>query len=232
MNKPTFERFIDMNMIKISYYLLVCSIIIGGCSPNNATNTAITDQAGGNPTTNPIDSISTASIPTNTSEPTITPTKHPTATFTPEAILTEIPTYTETATEPSCTNRATLVQHLSFPDGSRVQTGYFFNKAWRIENSGTCTWNTAYNFVFSTGAQMEASPETPLTQNVAPGETVDINILMRAPDIANSYSGYWMLRDPNGTLFGTGDNADQPISINVMVRKPTRKEDYFNPGCG
>ena len=40
---------------------------------------------------------------------------------------------------------------------------------------------------------------------------------MTAPDKAGHYISYWMLRDPNGNLFGLGPDANWPIYVDINV---------------
>jgi hypothetical protein len=218
------------------FYLLTIAMLlfVSACSTKN---TPVTTNAG--PT---VESLSAGQstpttalvILTNTSEPLPSLTLAPTSTYTPEPSPTVAPVMTSTpeATIPICTNRATLVRHLSFSDNSSVTNNSYFNKAWRIQNSGTCTWTTSYAFVFASGDQLSAPAETHLQHDVLPGETIDIQISMKSPDVANAYSGNWMLCDPNGVLFGTGETADQPIAINILVKKFVEKNKFPAPECG
>jgi hypothetical protein len=214
--------------------ILVVSFLLSACSSKNATPTANANPAGGSSAAGQSTPTAEVVLPTNTPEPSPTPTIPPTATFTSAPSPTEAPVLTSTsvAVVPTCTNRATLVRHLSFADNSSIYNGRFFGKAWRIQNTGTCTWTTAYAFVFASGEQLSAPAETPLTRDVPPGDTIDIQILMRAPDVANTYTGNWMLRDPNGVLFGTGEMADQPIDVQIVVKYPSTKDFHPFPECG
>lgn len=223
-----------MYLKRVSSLIVIFTFLLSACSSKNTPSASSTNPTAGNGLTVQNTSTSEAIIPTNTPEPSATPTTEPTATFTPELTPTDIPTNSTMliAAVPACTNRATLVRHLSFADGSKITSGFFFGKSWRIQNTGTCTWTTAYAFVFASGEQMNAPAETPLPSNVAPGETIDIQIKMKSPDVANTYTGDWMLRDPNGTLFGTGDMADQPIGIKIIVIYHSTEDKFPAPECG
>jgi hypothetical protein len=225
---------IGMSSNRFNWLLIVIVSLLGACSSKNILATANADPTVIGSPVGVHTMVSEAAIPTNTPEPSPTSTIPPTATFTPKPVPTEKPTITSKTVSviPACTNRATLVRHLSFSDGSSISSGFIFGKAWRIQNTGTCTWTTAYALVFASGEQLNAPPETPLTREVPPGDTIDIQISMKAPDIAKEYIGTWMLRDPNGTLFGTGETADQPIVINIVVKKPIEKDKFPAPECG
>jgi hypothetical protein len=168
-------------------------------------------------------SIPTTS-PTNTALPIPSATTAPTQTALPTAIPNS-PT-------PACTNRAEFVRHLSFSDGSVIIQGMYFGKAWRIKNVGTCSWTSDYSLVFVSGEQMNSPAETPLTSEVAPGATVDISVPLFSPMTEGNYSSNWMLRDPSGNLFGTGDLADQPLSANLIVQVKIQVDKFPFPECG
>jgi hypothetical protein len=225
---------IGMSSNRFNWLLIVIVFLLGACSSKNILATANADPTVIGSPVGVHTMVSEAAIPTNTPEPSPTSTIPPTATFTPKPVPTEKPTITSktVAVIPACTNRATLVRHLSFSDGSSISSGFIFGKAWRIQNTGTCTWTTAYALVFASGEQLNAPPETPLTREVPPGDTIDIQISMKAPDIANAYTSNWMLRDPEGGLFGTGEEANQPIGVIIVVKNPSTKDFHPFPECG
>ncbi len=81
---------------------------------------------------------------------------------------------------------------------------------------------------------MGAPAETPLSNDVAPGETIDINLIMQAPFEEKNYTGNWMMRDATGGLFGIGETADQPIKISIIVKDPPLSHNpmqYMDFGC-
>jgi hypothetical protein len=221
-----------MILKRYKWLIIVILLLLGACSPRNIPANALSTGEGS--PTGHSSSASEVVILTDTPEPSPTLATPPTATFTPAPSPTETPASTSTtvAVTPACINRATLVRHLSFADGSSIINGLFFGKSWRIQNTGTCTWTTSYAFVFASGEQMSAPAETLLTRDVPPGDTIDIQILMEAPDVANAYTGNWMLRDPNGALFGIGDIGDQPIVIKIVVKYDTNQERKYPPECG
>ena len=46
---------------------------------------------------------------------------------------------------------AQFVSDLTFPDGSSVAPGAAFTKTWRLQNNGTCAWDTSYSLVWTGG---------------------------------------------------------------------------------
>jgi hypothetical protein len=137
----------------------------------------------------------------------------PTATPEPEA--TPVPT-------PSCTDKASFIKDVTFPDGTYIGAGEAFEKVWRVENTGTCTWTADYHLVFVSGYSMGGMAAVPLLGDIPPGGVVDLSIDLKAPLVNGLYKGYWMLRSPQNVLFGVGDQANTPLSVQVNVGpKPT-----------
>lgn len=111
--------------------------------------------------------------------------------------------------------QASFVKDVTYPDGAYVAQGQSFNKTWRIRNTGTVTWTTSMALVFTGGDQMGASPCVYLPYAVAPGYYVDITVPMVAPSIPTNTRGEWMLRAPDGTMFGVGCNGQTPVWVNI-----------------
>ena len=125
--------------------------------------------------------------------------------------LEEEPTATAPARSTgACIDAMTLIAHLSFDDdGMRspppVSPGTPFQKAWRVQNNGTCTWTTGYVLTPVGGNVPQASMggmPTPIQAPVAPGETTDITVNLVAPLVPGVYQGFWSMRSPSGLLFG------------------------------
>ncbi len=165
--------------------------------------------------------------PTNTPEPTTTETpiatETPTASNTPEfAVPTDtsipptmiVPTLTPV---PIVCDRAQFVRDVSVQDNTPFSPGATFVKTWRLKNIGSCTWTTAYKLVFISGDAMEANLSVPLPHSVAPNQTVDISVKMKAPQKSRTYRGDWMLSNPSGTRFGIGSRGDQSLWVQIRV---------------
>jgi len=117
---------------------------------------------------------------------------------------------------PPC-NRASFVADVSIPDGTALGPGSSFVKTWRISNSGSCTWNTNYKLIFSSGSLLSAPSSLNLSNSVAPGQTVDISVNMVAPANYGTYTGYWMLESDQGAVFGVGLNGNTAIYVLIVV---------------
>lgn len=146
---------------------------------------------------------------------TSTPTQLP-PTFVPPTPIPSGPT------QASCTNKAEFIKHQSVSDNSSIEGGVFFAKVWQVKNTGTCEWDPTYALVFVSGDEMNGPSQVFLSQNVKPGEIVDLSVPLAAPLAPNVYAGYWMLRDQYGNLFGVGASADQPITVQIVVPPPKK----------
>ena len=127
------------------------------------------------------------------------------------------PTPTPSPTPVSYCDWVTFVRDVTIPDGTVLAPGETFTKTWRLQNRGTCTWTPDYLLVFSSGAQMGSASAVRLPGYVAPGQTVDVSVTLTAPVSDGEYTGYWMLRNPSGVLFGYGDQANKAFYVEILV---------------
>ena len=122
-----------------------------------------------------------------------------------------------------CSDAATFVKDVSVPDGTYIDAGKSFSKVWRLRNSGTCTWTSEYALTFQSGYRMGAASVIPMHGSVEPGDTVDLTIDLRAPQTPGSFWGFWMLRNANGQLFGTGDDGNSPVWVKIITEPEIRE---------
>lgn len=147
--------------------------------------------------------VTSTPTPTQTATATSIP---PTATLTPTA----------TATQLRC-NRVDFIKDVSVSDGATIDPNKAFTKTWRLKNIGSCTWTRDYDLVFVGGQTLAAPTRVGLPESVAPGETVDLSVLMKAPSSEGTYIGYWMLADANGNRFGIHDDASGSFWVRIKV---------------
>jgi hypothetical protein len=147
-----------------------------------------------------------ALLPTQTSTATLIP---------PSPTATQAPVL-PTATAVRC-NAVEFVRDVSIPDGARLRPEEVFTKTWRLRNAGACTWSRDYSLVFVQGDRMGGAAELAFGVDVRPGQVADISVVLRAPIQAGGYTGFWMLRDNNGALFGVGSDAVTPFSVRIEV---------------
>ncbi len=155
----------------------------------------------------------------------------------PPATLTALPPLTPTATPitpppptpgPAGCDRATFVSDVTVQDGTVFAPGAAFTKTWRLKNTGSCIWTTAYKLVYYSGEQMSAPTTVNLPWGATHDQTVDLSVNMVAPSSSGAYRGFWILTNASGKFFGIGPNASDPIwvDINVAGDSPTDATSY------
>jgi hypothetical protein len=147
----------------------------------------------------------------------------PTATVPAGTATLLLPTTTPLRTNTPVTrcDWAAFVRDVTIPDGTVLTRGETFTKTWRLKNIGTCTWTTGYALVFTSGNSMSGPASVNLTGSVAPGQTVDLSVTLKAPAADGRYRGNWMLRNASGTLFGIGSQANSAFWVDIRVAGPT-----------
>lgn len=184
--------------------LVGLSLLLAACRPSasppetptldpNAVMTSAAMTAGARMTENA--ALTPSPVPataTNTPQP-------PTVTV---AATTAAPAAAAT-TPPASTgsDKAQWVADVTIPDGTNMTPGQTFTKTWRLQNVGTSTWTTAYSMVFVTGAPMTTTTKAPLTQQVGPGQSIDVSVNMTAPSDPGNYKGFWKVANAQGAAF-------------------------------
>ena len=170
----------------------------------------------------PEDTISTAVAQTvEAQNPTATlsvsPSPAPTNTIMPLATVAGTATGTALAEAPVefCTASAEFAGE-THPDGTIVQPGTVFTKVWQVRNTGTCTWDSRWQLVFTGGDLMDGSMVYNFPQPVEPGQTVEVPIILKAPAQGGSYTGEWLLKSPWGESFGVGQYS-VPLVVSIVV---------------
>jgi len=117
---------------------------------------------------------------------------------------------------PAACDRAQFISDVTVPDGTTFQPNVTFSKTWRLKNVGTCTW-TNYSLMFDSGEKMGGPDSALIPTSVAPGQTVDITISLTAPSVANTYRGYWKLKNNTGIPFGIGTGGTKSFWVEIRV---------------
>ena len=139
-------------------------------------------------------------MPTATS--TSTPEPSPTATLaTPTSTtpLATTPVVNPTNTlRPTSPDRALWISQ-NPADYTQFTPGQNFTMTWRIQNIGTSTWSTQYQFRFYAGSagRMNAS-DIFLPKEVKPNEEIELTLQMTAPDTAGEQNSIWVLTNADG----------------------------------
>lgn len=122
--------------------------------------------------------------------------------------LTGIPTQSSGGTggQPVVTcNNFSYVADITVPDGTVFKPADKFTKVWRIQNTGTCAWDSGYVFKWVAGAGMGRNNTYDFNDSnrrIAAGGTADVEIFMFAPDDPGEYTGNWSMFNDQGQQFG------------------------------
>lgn len=199
------QKFIGLSL------LVVFALVLSACSGSSKE-----------PTPTPVDPnlIAAQAIATFAMGLTQTAFANPTAT----ATLTPVPTNTLGLTfSPLGTNTpgavptsgcdvSVFVLDVTIPDGTPMAPGQNFDKIWRLQNAGTCTWSATYKAVFTgSGNGPMGGVSTPIGKVVKPGESIDILVEFVAPTAAGDYVSWWKLQNDSAVFFGT------PFSVAIKV---------------
>jgi hypothetical protein len=160
-------------LVLLMLLVLSCINFGGGASEAEKLQTAVAETIAARdlPAEDDPDDGGNGSVPTATTKPVDTQPSPPTET-------------------PKPCNEAKFVSE-TIPDGTEFDPGDNFVKTWRFRNTGTCTWNTNYKLKFKSGDQMGGAASVSLANTVAPGETVDLSVNLKAPGSSGTYKGVW-----------------------------------------
>lgn len=208
-----------MKKASFALSLGVLLFMLAGCNlPSSTPDAAATLQAVYTSQAATLQALQTQAVvatlpPATVGLPTLPPL--PTATNTPLVVIPSV-----TPLKPVVVTRcdqAAFVRDVTIPDNTSLGSAASFTKTWRIQNTGTCSWTTAYSLVFSSGHQMGGPAAVNLPRSVSPGDTVDVSVNLTAPASTGTYRGDWMLRNSSGALFGLGAQANSPVYVQVKV---------------
>jgi len=198
--------------------LTACNLPVGGNTPANATQTqaALDAAVSARLTQIAYDAlvaqmtqqalVSPTPAATNTPLPTATPYIPPATAIPPTATAVPIPCY-----------RASFVDDVTVKDGTAFIAGTLFTKTWRIKNTGSCAWTKDFKIYFYSGNAMGAAASVAFPASVNPGGTVDLSVPMTAPGTTGDFTGNWMLKAANGTIFGVGAGGNAALTVVIKV---------------
>jgi hypothetical protein len=188
--------------------------------------------AGASPTADP-GAIFTAAVETAYAQVTLTalavtntPAEPPTPTATLTPVITNTPLITDTPAGPTNTpfsltpilpvgptqstcDNFLFISDVTIPDGTEMAPGETFEKTWRIQNTGPCTWNAGYVIVPGWGDIMSGPYSKNIPVVVNPGDMLDMSITLAAPTTPGTYFGAWRMQNDRGTNFG--------IALTVLI---------------
>lgn len=131
---------------------------------------------------------------------------------------------TETTGPTGCVDSAKFVADVTILDGTVFNAPTTFTKTWRLQNTGTCTWDSTYTLKFVGGDKLEGPEAVALPGAVGSGDTVDISVTLRSPAPPATYTGRWRLTNEKGEGFGTNG---APITVVIVV--PATPTPSFTP---
>jgi hypothetical protein len=136
----------------------------------------------------------------------------------PSPTITQTPTPSLPPPSPTAQcNAARFIQDVNFPRGTVVAPGQRFTKIWRVQNVGSCTWDSTYSLIPVTADALNAPPRSYLRSLVPPGAVVDLTVDLQAPNRSGMYRTGFMLFDGKNSVFGVGPSFLEPLWVEVAV---------------
>lgn len=135
----------------------------------------------------PSPTLTSTPAPTRTATPTVTPT----ITLIPTKTATPLPSPTITDTPSPYTCR--LVSQVP-RDGSTIKPNTQFTVTWTVQNVGKVIWeDIGIDLVQLGGDKIAVQTIYDLPRTVKPGETVDLQVELKAPEATGYYRTDWKL---------------------------------------
>jgi hypothetical protein len=224
--RPMSRKKVILTLLAVSAVLMLILSACGGRGDENeedpnAAITAVVETAMSALTQTAAVTTSTPSLtptealPTNTPVPSLTPSQtpgNPTTTSSP-------PGFVQPTNQTSSCDIGTFVRDVTVPDGKSFAAGEEFTKTWEIKNNGTCTWNENYLVIFYSGTQLAEDAQYKFTtEDIEPGENVQISIPMTAPTTMGEFTSYWILRNDLGqNFFVDGSSIYAQIQVGTVT---------------
>ncbi len=121
---------------------------------------------------------------------------------------------------PTSTDRIFISEADMVP--AKTVGGALVHRAWRIQNTGTCTWGPGYELAFYGGRAMGSGgvafesffPNEPARRNIVdnpnrlvaaegkPNQVAVVEVALNAPVTPGIHQAYWRMRNPQGVYFG------------------------------
>ncbi len=118
-----------------------------------------------------------------------------------DEVRTDEPTDDSVTVETPCVFDAAIIQGPDFPWGVQVDPGEPFILNWRLSNTGNCNWETGTQLIPLEGnlqpGRVDFSPVS-----LSPGETMDVQVVLQAPEAPGIYEMILQLQAPDTSLFG------------------------------
>lgn len=87
-----------------------------------------------------------------------------------------------------------------------------FDAFWTVRNSGLKTWDSgSIDFIYVRGDKLHTRAGYDLSQDVAPGKSIQLGADMQAPKTEGTYTTFWGLR--------RGKNIFCEVYLTIIVRR-------------
>jgi hypothetical protein len=189
-------RRTSVRMYSSPVIILTLVIFLAGCGPQPTASPFI-------PPSN--ETVIQITVPLSYTPPPLPTTigATPTSVNIPVAVTAEV----------SCYNSLRFVEDVNFPDGTVVRPGEKIEKLWRVENNGTCSWDSRYRMRLVEGEQLGAPVELALFP-ARPGTQAELRVIFISPRENRYYRSTWQAFGPDGLVFG------DPFYIDIFVQSP------------
>ncbi|CAE6527105.1 unnamed protein product [Rhizoctonia solani] len=98
---------------------------------------------------------------------------------------------------------AAFIEDRTIVDGQVVSGGAEFSKIWRMRNTGTVSWPKGTTVSFTGGHYMTTAIHWAVGGDLSPGQDIDVEVDMKAPEEPGHYHSTWRLKTPEGETFGS-----------------------------
>lgn len=99
-------------------------------------------------------------------------------------------------------DRSEFVRDVTVPDGSVFQINEEFIKTWEIRNAGSVVWKSRWlrRVGACTGVGLIQSLEKVKIADTKPGQTVQVSIKLKAPELETTTTAFWKMTHADGQL--------------------------------
>ena len=120
----------------------------------------------------------------------------------------------------TCQNQADFAAGGEGPSSTTVKAGTLFQMTWRIRNTGSCTWDSAYRLINISGKSLAGPNNLPVGESVPPGGEVELSVNLSAPDEIGNFHDEWQLLAPDGRPFGIRVPVDISVPSSAVLDFP------------
>lgn len=113
------------------------------------------------------------------------------------------------STDTGCYNLK-WIEDTSIPDGTSISSSTDFKKSWRVQNTGSCSWQASFTLVLLSGEDMDIGATARLRKQIMPGDKTEITVELTAPKKPGKYTSIWQMSD------GTKAFGEQ-LSVRIVV---------------